>query len=129
MRNFFNVVWVGLLVLTAFSVATAVAATNAVPSTSTEHRSLVIGLNELKPPQCNGINLTNLVTGTGTLSGTGGNDLILGSSMPDIIDGAGGDDCILSGGDIDTITGDTGNDVCLGGPDTDVFLTCEVQSQ
>lgn len=129
MKTFFHTLWAGLLLLTIFSVMTAIAATNAVPATASDHRTFSIGPNDLKPAQCNGINLTNLVVGAGAISGTSGNDLILGSSLPDIIDGSGGDDCILGGGGVDTITGNTGNDVCISGPGLDIFLTCEVQYQ
>ena len=129
MKTFFHALWAGLLLLTIFSVVTAIAATNAVPSTASDHHTFSVGPNDLKPHQCNGINLTNLVVGAGAISGTSGNDLILGSSLPDIIDGAGGDDCILGGGGIDMLTGNTGSDVCLGGPELDGFVTCEGEYQ
>ena len=108
---------------------TAVAATNTVPATNVTYQTMSVGINDQKPSTCAGWVLTNLVTGSGTLTGTEGNDLILGSSGIDTIDGLGGDDCILGGGGDDLITGGDGTDVCIGGPGTDTFTTCETQIQ
>lgn len=55
-------------------------------------------LNDVKPPQCAGITVTNLVVGSGTFSGTAANDLILGSLGAETIAGGDGSDCILGGG-------------------------------
>lgn len=117
------------LALILFSVVTAIAATNTVPSTRLDHHSAPIGLNDLSPSNCAGIFVTNLVTGSGTITGTGGNDLILASSAADTIDGLGGDDCIVGGGGDDFITGNDGADICIGGPDNDTFATCEGEIQ
>lgn len=116
---------IGLLAMVLFSSITAIATTNTVPVTRMDKISAIIGLNDKKPPACEGWYLTNLITGTGTITGTNGNDLIIGSSATDTIDGLGGDDCIVSGGGDDNITGGDGNDICLGGPDSDTFITCE----
>ncbi len=119
----------GASTLILFSVVTAIAATNTVPPTRLDLKTASIGLNDIKPSACAGIFLTNLVTGAGTITGTAGNDLILGSPSADTIDGLGGDDCILGGGGDDQITGGDGSDFCLGGPGTDTFTTCEGESQ
>lgn len=108
----------GAASLILFSVVTAIAATNTVPETNLDHQSANIELNDIKPPACGGIFVTNLVTGGGTVTGTEGNDLILASSAADTIDGLGGDDCIVGGGDSDT---------CTGGAGSDVFVTCETE--
>jgi Ca2+-binding RTX toxin-like protein len=115
----------GLFALILFSSVTALATTNTVPVTQMDEISIMIGLNDKKPPACEGWYLTNLITGAGTITGTDGNDLIMGSSAADTIDGLGGDDCIVSGGGDDSITGADGNDVCLGGPGSDTLVTCE----
>lgn len=120
---------VGLAALILFSTATAVAATNTIPPTRLDHKTLTVNLNDFRPATCAGLSLTTLITGSGTITGTGGNDLILGSSNADVIDGLGGDDCIVGGGSDDNITGGDGNDICVGGPGTDVFTTCEGESQ
>lgn len=119
----------GLIALIIFSSVTAIAATNTVPATRATDQTLPVGINDLKPSACTGWFLTNLVTGSGTFTGTEGNDLILGSSSADTIDGLGGDDCILGGDGDDLITGGNGTDVCIGGPGTDTFITCEGEIQ
>lgn len=119
----------GLITLILVSSVTAVAATNTVPATRVTDQIRSVGVNDLKPSACAALSLTNLVTGTGSLTGTAGNDLILASSSADTIDGLGGDDCILGGGGDDLITGGPGTDVCIGGPGTDIFATCETEIQ
>jgi Ca2+-binding RTX toxin-like protein len=90
-----------------------------------------IGPNDLKPAACAGIVLTTLVTGSVTVLGTSGNDLVLAGSGLDTISGLGGDDCLLGGAGADTFDGGAGsNDVCIGGPGLDIFLLgCETQVQ
>lgn len=119
----------GLLVLILITSLTAIAATNTVPATRLTDRTLPYNINHLKPSACAGWSLTALVTGSVTLTGTEGNDLILASSGSDTIDGLGGSDCILGGGGDDQIMGGEGNDACLGGPGTDSFIACEGESQ
>ena len=109
-----------LITLILVSAVTAIAATNTVPFTRITNQSEYIGSNDLKPYMCDGIYLTNLVSGSGTLTGTEGNDLILGSSGADVIDGLGGNDCVLGGG---------GADICTGGAGSDIFIACEVEVQ
>ena len=118
-----------LAVLIILSSLTAIAATNTIPSTQVEDSSITFQIAHLRPSACAGLSLANLITGSGTLTGTEGNDLILGSTGADVIDGLGGNDCILGGGGADTITGGDGSDVCLGGADTDAFTTCESEVQ
>ena len=100
------------------SAVTAVAAANTVPFTRITNQSTNINTNDLKPYACGGMYLTNLISGSGALTGTAGNDLILGSSGADVIDGLGGDDCIVGGG---------GNDICFSGIGDDVLISCEVE--
>lgn len=118
-----------LLTLILASAVTAIAAANTIPSTRVANQSEYIGINNFKPYACGGDYLTNLVSGSGTLTGTAGNDLILGSSGADVIDGLGGDDCIVGGGGDDSLTGNDGADVCLSGAGSDIFTTCEVETQ
>lgn len=120
---------VGLVALILFSSVTALAATNTIPATRLDTATSSVDVNDLKPSACAGLFLSNLVTGSGTVTGTEGNDLILGGSGVDAIDGLGGDDCILGGGGDDQLAGAGGNDICLGGPDTDTFITCEGETQ
>lgn len=85
--------------------------------------------NQLKPPQCAALNLTGVVTGSGSFSDDDQPHLVLGSGGIDLIRGRGGTDCILGGGGFDVLVGDAGSDICIGGPGLDVFLTCETQIQ
>jgi Ca2+-binding RTX toxin-like protein len=116
-----------IFILILVSAVTAIAATNTVPSTRVINRDAYISINDLKPAACASMDLTNIVSGAGTLTGTAGNDLILGSSGADVIDGLGGNDCIISGGGDDSLNGNDGNDVCLSGAGNDVFISCEVE--
>ena len=118
-----------LVALIIISSATAFAAANTIPATNVSHQTVNVSINDLKPSTCNGLFLTNLITGSGTLTGTEGNDLILDSSGTDVIDGLGGDDCILGGGGDDLITAGDGTDICIGGPGDDTFIAYEGESQ
>jgi hypothetical protein len=98
---------------------------NSVPSTKAADRSQAITANTLKPTECAGITLTNLVRGSGTINGTNGADLILGSSGVDTISGNNSSDCILGGGGNDSINGGNGADVCIDRLGTNTFTSCE----
>ena len=89
-----------------------------------------IGVNDIKPPECRDITVTNRILGSGTLRGTADNDLILGEDQTDSLSGQGGDDCLAGGDGDDSFNGGTGLDVCVGGPGNDTFNnTCETQVQ
>ena len=97
----------------------AYAAANSVPRSKVADYRTAITANALKPAECAGISLSNVITGRGELSGTNGNDLLLGSSIADEIRGDEGNDCIVGGAGEDDLRGNSGNDVLLGGPDSD----------
>ncbi len=129
-------------------ISSAHSASNTVPETRIESDSLPITANDLKPAECSALDLLNIVTGEGRISGTQDNDLIIGSLSADDIDGKNGDDCVVaSGGDDkvaggkkkgsdillggegnDELDGDDGIDVCYGGPGTNTFVDCETVS-
>ncbi|MBA3348286.1 MAG: hypothetical protein H0T13_06965 [Actinobacteria bacterium] len=116
---------VGLVLISALT------ATNVVPATMASLTSSAPTIDDKKPkPDCNGITVTNLVTGGA--SGAGLADLVLGRAVADTgpLRGNAGDDCILGGGGNDSLRGDAGTDVCIGGPGTDTFhVSCETQIQ
>jgi hypothetical protein len=118
----------GLLTLIVISIVSAFAAGVTVPPSNVDMVTISVTLDDIEPFECHGITLTQIISGSGILTGTDGNDLILGSSGADIIDGRGGNDCILGGGD-DALTGGDGSDICVGGPGTDTFNTCEGEIQ
>lgn len=118
-----------VLLLGLAAMPLALAATNSVSGSRAGTHSQAIGINDLKPNECDPIVLTALVQGSGTVNGGTGPELILGSPGIDVISGGGGDDCIVGGALADTINGGSGNDICLGGPSIDTFLGCETQYQ
>jgi len=119
----------GALVLIFVSIVSAYAAGLSVPPSNVGQQSIPVTAEDIKPAACDAIFLTNIVSGSGTVTGTAGNDLIIGSGGADSIDSLGGDDCILGGSGDDLITGSDGSDVCIGGPGNDGFTTCESENQ
>lgn len=136
---------VGLLVI--LTVLSAVSAANTVPNTRADKNSLGTSAEALKPAECSGITLTNIVDVGAGETGTAANDLILGTDKNDAeIRGGAGDDCILGGKGNERqkigkdwgpgLFGEEGNDVLIGGPGnhdycdggdgTDTYYSCEV---
>ena len=128
-RTVFRIVLLGLILLVVVSVATAFAAGIITEASNVGVQSVAVSADKIKPAACSALTLTTIVSGSGTITGTTGNDLILGSSGNDTIDGLGGDDCIIGGAGDDTIDGNDGTDVCIGGPGTDSFSNCETEIQ
>lgn len=129
MRSCIWILSLGLFALLIITAVTALAATNTVPSTRVVNASISFNINHLKPAACAGITVSTIVTGSTTINGTGGNDLILGSANLDTISDLAGDNCILGGDGDDVIIGGPGSDVCIGGSGNDTFLACETQIQ
>jgi len=138
------IVTAAFAVLVLFNVFSALTASNTVPPTRADKESFGLGANELKPPQCAGMGLSNVVDYGAGENGTDANDLILGTPGQDTgIQGGAGNDCILAGagddrwwlfiwwpgvyggdGD-DVIIGGPGNDVCYGGAGSNTYYGCE----
>jgi hypothetical protein len=81
------------------------------------------------PLVCASLDITNyiVITGSGAIHGTDGNDLITGSAGKDTIHAGAGNDCIVGNGGADQIFGDDGFDVCIGGGDFRAqFHDCEI---
>lgn len=129
MRLVLRVVFFSMALITIVTAMTAIAAMNTVPPTKVDVENVFFQINHLRPAACAGLSLSNLITGSGTLTGTEGNDLILGSSGADTIDGLGGSDCIVGGGGDDLITGGNDADLCIGGDGNDTFTGCEGEMQ
>lgn len=109
-------------------VPVALAAANDVSISRAGVHEQAIGVNDKKPNDCDSMTLTGLVEGSVSVSGGTQSELLLGSSLVDMLDGAGGDDCLVAGGGDDSLAGGPGVDVCVGGPGTDSFdATCETQ--
>lgn len=121
---------IGAISLLMISVLSAYAAGLNIPASNVGSESFAVTAEDIKPAACDGLFLTNIVSGSGTLSGTTANDLIIGSAGADTIDGLGGDDCIIGGNGDDTLVGSDGVDVCIGGPGSDTLdATCETAIQ
>lgn len=116
------------LVLALLAAGVVLTAANVVADSRAGIEEEAVTANDLKPPQCAGLNLSLV---RGPASG-GGNTaaLIIGTAAGESINGNGGDDCILGAAGDDNLRGNGGNDVCLGGPGTDTFhSSCEVRIQ
>jgi Ca2+-binding RTX toxin-like protein len=124
-----RLVLLGLFALLIMSVVSAFAAGISVPASNVGQQSVFVTAEDVKPAACDTLYLTNIISGSGALIGTAGNDLIIGSAGADSIDGLGGNDCILGSGGDDSLTGNEGNDVCLGGTGSDTFTECEAETQ
>jgi len=145
-KKILTLVILGLAVFIVISVFSALAATNTIPDTWADQESRSVSADLIKPSECSGITLTNIVDISAGETGTSANDLILGTDKADAeIRGGAGDDCILGGkgnerqkidkvwgpgifgeeGD-DVIIGGPGNlDYCDGGPGNDTYYSCE----
>jgi Ca2+-binding RTX toxin-like protein len=119
MRRAYRRFWTAMLLLIVLSIFSAFAAANTVLVSGAEDRSFGISANDLKPPECGALNLTNIVTGSGNLQGSNGNDLILGSASADRINAKKGNDCVVGGDGGDELRGGDEDDVLLGGPGED----------
>ena len=115
MLRLFWILCLGVILASAFS---AIAALNNVPASHADIDTIPITANDLKPPQCSGINLVNIRTG----NGTNANDLILGSAGNDNMNAQGGDDCILGGDGGDRLRGANGDDIILAGAGNDILI-------
>jgi Ca2+-binding RTX toxin-like protein len=119
MRRAYRRFWTAMLLLILLSIFSAFAAENTVLVSGAEDRSFGISANDLKPSECSALNLTNIVTGGGSIQGSNGNDLILGSTSSDKINAKKGNDCVLGGDGDDELRGGDDDDVLLGGPGDD----------
>ncbi len=111
----------GLVILLITGVVGAIAGANTVPVTHADDETFAIDQSQLYPPQCAGMTFSNVITGSGSISGGPGNDLIYGSDGDDDIRGGNGDDCIIAGAGNDNINGQNGDDVIDGGSGYDVI--------
>lgn len=119
-RLFYRWAWLSLLALILISAILAVAATNTVSESGADESNQSTTANDLKPPECAGLNLVEVRSGSG--GGGNTNSLILGTAGNDNIRGRNGADCILGGAGDDTLDGDQGNDIILGGAGNDDLI-------
>lgn len=118
-----------LLALGYFGLRQVSTAGNTVPSSRAGIDVLEIYADDLAPTECEALRLTLVIRGAGSIDGSKGRDLILGSLGADDISGRQGDDCLVGGGGNDDLDGGGGNNVCIGGPGNDKFTNCDVKIQ
>lgn len=117
--------WLAIIaILGVVAFATVRATANTVASSHVSNTTQGVTVNELKPPECDGINLTAKVQGTGDFEGGSANELLLGAPSTQRIRGRDGNDCVVGGGGADELEGDAGTDVCIGSQ-TATFKDCE----
>jgi Ca2+-binding RTX toxin-like protein len=112
------------------SAATGTLASNVVATSRVGEFAVATGANDLKPlPECAGITLQTVFTGSGSFNSNNSDELVVGSALNDTIGARNGDDCVVGGSGNDSINGGVGLDVCIGGLGTDTFTACEVTIQ
>ncbi len=99
-------------VIVIFGMIGALATANTVPPTGAGETSQAIMANDIKPGECSGITLYNVITGP---DGTSSNDLMLGTAGADTHYGFDGDDCMVGGEGDDVLDPGAGDNVVLGG--------------
>jgi hypothetical protein len=114
----------------AVGLVTSFTATNTVPMSQVGVSKQTLDVNQLASPYCASLVLTKLVVATSsTVTGTSGNDLVLGRNATGTqsLNGGGGDDCIIAGGGTssttNTIDGGAGTNICIGAPYTLMTFT------
>jgi len=116
------VVAIGASVITSFTASTNVPVSSA--GTSVQLRLV----SQLAPAGCASLNLTRLVTGSGSFSNAVSRTLLLGSSGADTITDTGGNSCIVPGGGGGRVTG-VASDICISGPSLNIAGACPGPSQ
>jgi hypothetical protein len=108
-----------LVVAVGFGFVTgqAFTASNTVPTTNIAQLTQAITPSQLEPAECisNGVTVTSIVAGSGTVTSTAAHQLVLGSSGVDTLkDASFGLDCLVGGAGADSFTGlKNGGDLCV----------------
>lgn len=100
----------------SFVTSQAFTAANTVPATNISQFTQAITPAQLEPSECKAsITVTSIVAGTGTITSTAINQLVLGSSALDTLkDTNFGSACMVGGAGADKFTGQGGNgDLCI----------------
>lgn len=100
----------------SFVTSQAFTAANTVPTTNISQFTQAIAPADLEPSECKtSITVTGIVAGSGTITATAANQLVLGSSGVDTLsDGGFGSACMIGGAARDTfIAANGGGDLCI----------------
>jgi len=113
-----------------FATTGGLTAGNSVPATKIGQAARAISPAELAPPECaaNGIAVTSIVAGAGTVASTAANQLVLGSSGSDALsDGGFGNACMVGGASKDAFQGQNKSlDLCIVSAATTQIKWCQV---
>jgi hypothetical protein len=115
-RSFLLVFALIATALLSFATTQAFTAANTVPVTNISQFTKAIAVVDLEPTECKGtITATSIVAGTGAVTSTAANQLVLGSSVADTLtDGGAGLACMVGGAGTDNFQGITGGgDLCV----------------
>jgi Ca2+-binding RTX toxin-like protein len=113
-----------LLLLSIMSLVSAFAAGNTIPITGKLDTTVALTVQQLQPPDCNGLTLaTYVVSPGGSYTNNGASALIIGTAGFDSISAGGGNDCIVGGTGGDNLKGGKGGDICFGTNST-IFQSC-----
>jgi signal peptidase I len=114
----------------AVGLVTSFTATNTVPMSQVGVSKQTLNVNQLSSQYCASLTLTKLVVATSsTVTGTSGNDLVLGRNATgsQSLNAGAGDDCVIAGGGTSSTTnaidGGTGTNICIGAPYTVMTFT------
>ena len=132
-RTIFGVLGVVFAGAVALGLVTSFTATSTVPLSRASVSKSTLDPSQLAPSYCASIVFSKLVVATtSTVTGTSGNDLVLGRNATgaQTMNGGSGDDCVIAGGSsastTNTIDGGAGTDICIGAPGTAMtFTNCE----
>ncbi len=124
LNKIIRILLISLPILIILSAIFAYTSANIVPESGIDIETHDITANQMKPADCDGLNLTAIYTGS---DGSTANDLLLGTSGSDSLNANDGNDCVVGGSGDDTLDGGAGTDVCIGGDGTDSFSNCETQ--
>jgi len=126
---------IGLLlgVLVATAIATTLTAATSVPISYADVQTQTLGYDDLTPSQCAAVAVTKLLVATSSsTTGTSGADLMLGRNATGTqsLSGSGGNDCLIGGGSSSSTTnnlnGGSGTDVCISPKAAkETFTSCE----
>ena len=123
-KKIIRLILISLPIMVLLSAVFARMSANLVEESGIQAQTQEVSANQMKPADCDGLNLTAIYTGS---DGSTANDLLLGTSGSDSLNANDGNDCVVGGSGDDTLDGGAGTDVCIGGDGTDNFLNCETQ--
>jgi hypothetical protein len=126
-RRFVQAGTVLVVVAVVITLSTTFTASTSVPASRVGTFTQVLQVAQLAPAGCSSLALTSLVQGSGTISNSRSNTLILGSAGADTITDTGSSNCIVAGAGANTVIG-TAGDICISGPSLGVASPCPTGS-